>query len=548
MRKLFALFFVIGLFIFFAAQARASDIAAGDLIKASQPAVYYYGADGKRYVFPNEKTYKTWYDDFSTVKTITDADLAAISIGGNVTYKPGVKMIKITTDPKVYAVSKGGTLRWIKTEPLAILLYGADWSQKVEDVPDAFFTNYLVGSPLESAADYGVSAEVSAATSISADKLISVPMEPTQASPPAPAYSWNIKTINSDAYIHQKMAFGNYLNGFLASWTDDRNGQNEVYYQTTDWAAAGSDAAIRVSGNITDSTNSKNAFDGVNLYFLWEDSSALKRAIYLQKNDLYGNKVKLSVFASTTYATSKYPDIAWNESLEKHGVVWWDTKNSSNGAVGDAFFVLMTKDGTKTGAELMLTTAASPEFKPQVVSANSNFAVIWQEGDMGVRVALIDKYSALAGSVKNIYTAGEAVEPRIAWSGSGFGAVWAEGATGAKNIYFMWLDGSGNKAGDKVALTSGAGDATEPSIIWSGNKFYIAYTNYKPNAIGAASDVRLVKVNADGTVAADAASISTASATAHSPILAKSDSVVGAAWIENNGSSDKIMGAVETKN
>ena len=96
--------------------------ASGSLVKASLPAVYYVGADAKRYVFPNEKTFKTWFSDFSGVQTITDAELAALPIGGNVTYKPGVRMVKITTDPKVYAVDASGTLRWVSTEAAAVAL------------------------------------------------------------------------------------------------------------------------------------------------------------------------------------------------------------------------------------------------------------------------------------------------------------------------------------------------------------------------------------------------------------------------------------------
>ena len=34
--------------------ASAATLSAGDLIKASGPAVYYSGADAKRYVFPSE--------------------------------------------------------------------------------------------------------------------------------------------------------------------------------------------------------------------------------------------------------------------------------------------------------------------------------------------------------------------------------------------------------------------------------------------------------------------------------------------------------------
>lgn len=144
--------------------------SSGDLIKsASGLSVYYYGADGKRYVFPNEKTYKTWYSDFSGVKEISDVELGGITIGGNVTYKPGVKMVKITTDPKVYAVSAGGVLRWVSTEAIAASLYGADWASKIDDIPDAFFINYTVGEPIISSSQYSHSEEQSETLTINQD-------------------------------------------------------------------------------------------------------------------------------------------------------------------------------------------------------------------------------------------------------------------------------------------------------------------------------------------------------------------------------------------
>lgn len=150
--------------------ASAASIMSGDLIKASTPAVYYYGSDGKRYVFPNEKTYFTWYANFSSVKTITDAELAAIMIGGNVTYKPGVKMVKITTDPKVYAVGANGSLRWVASEAVAIGLYGANWNKMIDDVPDAFFVNYTVGAAINAVADFTPATVTANAGSINADK------------------------------------------------------------------------------------------------------------------------------------------------------------------------------------------------------------------------------------------------------------------------------------------------------------------------------------------------------------------------------------------
>ncbi|MBT5503143.1 hypothetical protein HN643_04460 [Candidatus Falkowbacteria bacterium] len=122
--------------------ASAATLSAGDLIKASGAAVYFYAADGGRYTFPTQSTYMTWYNDFSSVVPVTDDELAAIDLVGNVMVRPGTKLVKITTVPKVYAVGPEGALYWVETEAAAKALYGDNWSSMVIDVPDSLFTNY----------------------------------------------------------------------------------------------------------------------------------------------------------------------------------------------------------------------------------------------------------------------------------------------------------------------------------------------------------------------------------------------------------------------
>lgn len=132
----------------------STSIMAGDLIRGTTfPAVYYYAEDGFRYVFPNDKTYFTWYENFDDVVTLTDAQLATIQMGGNVTYKPGSKMVKINSDPKTYQVAEGGVLRWVASEEVAIAIHGSSWNTKIDDVPDGFFGNYSVGAAIESIDD-----------------------------------------------------------------------------------------------------------------------------------------------------------------------------------------------------------------------------------------------------------------------------------------------------------------------------------------------------------------------------------------------------------
>ncbi len=155
------------------------ELQPGDLIRGeTYSAVYYYGNDGFRYVFPNINTYSTWFgEDFSSVVWISDAQLAGIQIGGNVTYKPGSRMIKINTDPKTYAVAENGTLRHVATESVAVSLYGSNWNTQIDDIPDGFFTNYSIGDAITDAASYNRTSLDAAATSINVDKGLSLPVD-----------------------------------------------------------------------------------------------------------------------------------------------------------------------------------------------------------------------------------------------------------------------------------------------------------------------------------------------------------------------------------
>ena len=136
------------------AAARATQISDGMLIRGVSQSAVYYVKNGMRYVFPNAKVYDSWYSNSNTVVFLEDAELAMYPIGGNVTYRPSTRLLKIQSDPKVYAVSKGGVLRWVENEQVAVALFGSAWNGMVDDVPDAFFPSYTMGTPIAGITDY----------------------------------------------------------------------------------------------------------------------------------------------------------------------------------------------------------------------------------------------------------------------------------------------------------------------------------------------------------------------------------------------------------
>lgn len=159
--------------------AGAATLAAGDLIRGTEKSVYggypvyYYGSDSKKYLFPTESTYKTWFADFTAVKVVTQAELEAIAFGGNVTFKPGVKMVKFPGDAKAYAVTKGGVLRHVSSEAVAVALYGAEWFKPANlvSLPEGFQANYsMTGATIVAAADYDKVAVAAASSNIGTDK------------------------------------------------------------------------------------------------------------------------------------------------------------------------------------------------------------------------------------------------------------------------------------------------------------------------------------------------------------------------------------------
>ena len=152
------------------------DLAPGTLFRGeSLPAVYYLSVDGTRYVFPNQNTYDTWYDNFDDVIWVSDADLTKVQIGGNVTYAPGSRMIKINSDDRTYMPTANGTLRHIATEAVATSYYGAAWNTYVDDLSDGFFTNYTIGDAINDASEFDKTTAVAAAISIDADKGLQAP-------------------------------------------------------------------------------------------------------------------------------------------------------------------------------------------------------------------------------------------------------------------------------------------------------------------------------------------------------------------------------------
>ncbi len=168
---------IIAAIVFFAPIC-AFAAAPGDLVKIPCPggeaadhpcrAVYYYGGDGRRHAFPNERNYFSWYPNFSAVKIVSESGMAAIPLGENVTYRPGSTLVKFPSEGKVYAVASDRALRWVTSESIAVDIAGLNWTKKVDDISETFFGDYSFGANITAASGYNASSELAGAPNIDA--------------------------------------------------------------------------------------------------------------------------------------------------------------------------------------------------------------------------------------------------------------------------------------------------------------------------------------------------------------------------------------------
>jgi len=135
----------------------------------SDTTVYFVAKNGKRYFFPNEKSYFSWYSSYANVRIVTAATMASVPLGGPVHYRPGQRLLKVISAPEVYAVSRGGILRPIVRETVAKAISGDSWSATVDDLPDAFFAHYIVGNTVLGSGQYSPTTELANSPTIDRD-------------------------------------------------------------------------------------------------------------------------------------------------------------------------------------------------------------------------------------------------------------------------------------------------------------------------------------------------------------------------------------------
>jgi len=117
--------------------------------------VWYIDENLERRMIPFDLALFTWIDDWDEVLWVTTATIFDVVISNNRSVKPGIILVKLDSDPSVYAVFDEDEddlepfeIRKLDSEMIAVMVYGFNWSDYVIDYPNQFWSDFYIGEPV----------------------------------------------------------------------------------------------------------------------------------------------------------------------------------------------------------------------------------------------------------------------------------------------------------------------------------------------------------------------------------------------------------------
>ncbi|MBU1165087.1 fibronectin type III domain-containing protein [Patescibacteria group bacterium] len=360
--------------------AIAADDHTGQVVKVEgSSTLYYVATDGKLYVFPNEKTYKSWDSDFDDVVTITQVELSEFTIGGNIRYRPGVLLVKFTNTPKVYAVSQNGKLRWVKTERIARKLYGENWNKLIDDIPLIFFPDYVTDNDINDEGDYDPDEEINSTETIENNKgfalghykdlwksnttkcraTAAVPHgQGKKATPAVSARQCKINLINDAQKDETAPVITNVVvtpsnTSAVITWTTDEESNSTVEYATESLSTATSTETVTDSDLVTSHSLELNNLTAETTYY------------YIVKSADSNSNIATTTESTFTTTAQEVDitapiisDIFWQISTTT-ATVEWETNEASTSKITYALESLNTVTSTEEVSSTDLVTSHS---------------------------------------------------------------------------------------------------------------------------------------------------------------------------------------------
>ena len=289
-------------------------------------------------------------------------------------------------------------------------------------------------------------------------------------------------------------------------------------------------AAATALGAATDVTNDPTVGAGPDGFLLaWSDSrDGPGTEIYTTTYAVDGTPTDLPTRLTRIEGFAISPRVTWGGNA--FSAVWTDNDLGNQ----EVMFAVIGADGRATIGPVRVTADFNRSFDPDIAPNHHGFAITWVD----YRDDRRDLWFARLGPDGNAIGIGAPITaggispatPRLAWSGHEYGLAWSDEIEGSRSVLFARLDHQGQVIDAPIVVAIGADD---PSIIWTGTGYVVAWRNAGGGASLTEFSAKGRPVDAPVALVADGATISA---------LTWTGTRLGAAW--NRGTTVIATGAV----
>ncbi len=266
--------------------------------------------------------------------------------------------------------------------------------------------------------------------------------------------------------------------GYLITWTDSAGATGDIAGKRLSLAGAVLDSSsmlFSTANNIQ--ADVATAWDGTHALLVWSDDRNGNKDIYAARVDAVGNVVDSPAIAVTTDAAADVePSVAYNGT---HYLVVW-TRDPGTSADIIAARVSTTGVVLDNGG-IVVSSASGEQSRPTVAALGSDFLVAWQDKRTGSFVILggrVDTDGALRDGAPLLIgvASGDQQSPVASSDGSNWMVAWTDRRAGGYDLYGARVDPDGvilESAGIPISTTVSA--ELEPAIGFGGGQYLVAW-------------------------------------------------------------------------
>ena len=288
--------------------------------------------------------------------------------------------------------------------------------------------------------------------------------------------SWNadVRLTNSSgsSYYPAIHVSGNTV---LVTWTDNRDGNYEIYFKKSSDGGNTWSTDTRLTNNSSLSDYPSIDASGSTVVIAWQDNRDGNYEVYSKRSADGGNNWEADQRLSSNPSFSEYASVTISGS--KVNIAWEDNRDGNK----EIYNKYSTDGGVSWSSENRLTNNSSPSTSVSVTSEGDFVDITWSDQRDG-NWEIYYKYSVDGGinfgtDQRLTNASGNSWYPSIVTDGAFIHICWQDARDGNNEVYHkISIDGGASWAND-TRLTNDPGASNTPSINISGSALHIVWND-----------------------------------------------------------------------